>query len=99
MSNTTTKNVEQLKIYNSPIYRRKIKKMVELTKNVYGIHRKIPRGSLPKLKETATSKQKSDRALQDAFRLNIETLHYFATPIAAHRTVEVAPAAEETTNV
>ena len=97
MSNTTTKNVEQLKIYNSPIYRKKIKRMVEMTKNVYGIQNRIPRGSLPKLKETATSKQKSDRALQEAFRLNIDVLHYFATPISGHRTVEAAPVATEET--
>lgn len=91
MTKTPVKNPEQLKVFNSPIYRRKIKKMVEMTKNVYGIHRKIPKGELPKLKETASSSEKSDRALKEAYRLKIDVLHYFATPIVSHRTVEVAP--------
>lgn len=96
MSKSITKNPEQLKIFNSPIYRKKIKKMVEMTKNVYGIHRKIPKGELPKLKETASSSAKSDRALKEAYRLKIDVLHYFAQPIVGQRMVEAAPATEET---
>ena len=80
------------KVFNSAIYRRKIKKMVEMYKNVNGIHTRIPRGDLPKLKETATGQQKSDRALKNALRLNIDTLHYFAYPITGSRMAEAAPA-------
>ena len=96
MSKTTTTTPPQSnagqshKVFNSAIYRRKIKKMVEMYKNVNGIHTRIPRGDLPKLQETATGQQKSDRALKNALRMNIDTLHYFAYPITGSRMAEVA---------
>ena len=37
-NNTQAKDANQLKVFNSPIYRQKIKRMVEMTKTIYGIH-------------------------------------------------------------
>ena len=39
MSNPT-RNSEELKKFNSPVYRKRIKRMVEMTKAVRGIHGK-----------------------------------------------------------
>jgi hypothetical protein len=80
MSNTT-RNSEELKMFNSPIYRRRIKRMVEMVKTVRGIHGKLPKGKLPPLKSTATSKEKEKQAQQEAYRLTVDTIHYFANPI------------------
>jgi len=80
MSNPT-RNSEELKKFNSPIYRQTIKRMVEMTKTVRGIHGKLPKGKLPPLKSTASSKDKEKRALEESRRLTIDTLHYFAEPI------------------
>lgn len=90
MSKPTNTNSGQNKIFNSAVYRKKIKKMVEMAKNLNGLHRKIPRGDLPKLKESATAQQKSDRAVKNTFRVNIDTLHYFAHSVAGGRTVTAA---------
>lgn len=84
MSNTTTKNVEQLKIYNSPIYRKKIKRMVELVKTVRGIHGKIPRGKLPPLKANASQKERDARQKLEQTRLTLDTIHYFAHTFSGH---------------
>jgi hypothetical protein len=70
-----------LKKFNSPIYRQTIKRMVEMTKTVRGIHGKLPKGKLPPLKSTATSKEKEKRSLEESRRLTVDTLHYFAEPI------------------
>jgi hypothetical protein len=83
MSNIT-KNVEQLKIYNSPVYRKKIKRMVELVKTVRGIHGKIARGKLPPLKATATQKERDARQKLEQSRLTLDTIHYFAHPFSSH---------------
>ena len=80
MSNPT-RNSEELKKFNSPIYRKRIKRLVEMTKTVRGIHGKLPKGKLPPLKSTASSKDKEKRALEESRRLTIDTLHYFAEPI------------------
>ena len=80
MSNPT-RNSEELKKFNSPIYRKRIKRLVEMTKTVRGIHGKLPKGKLPPLKSTATSKDKEKRTLEESRRLTIDTLHYFAEPI------------------
>ena len=79
MENTEkqTLNREQLKIFNSTSYRRKIKRMVELAKTLRGMT-KIPKGSLPKLKKNATQREREVNAANDNYRLNIQTLHYFA---------------------
>lgn len=81
MSNNTQKNPDQLKIYNSPVYRKKIKRMVEMVKTGYGIHSRLPRGPLPALKGTATSKEKEARAKRESHRLTLATVHYFALPL------------------
>ena len=80
MSNPT-RNSEELKKFNSPIYRKRIKRLVEMTKTVRGIYGKLPKGKLPPLKSTATSKDKEKRTLEESRRLTIDTLHYFAEPI------------------
>ena len=80
MSNPT-RNSEELKKFNSPVYRKRIKRMVEMTKAVRGIRGKLPKGKLPPLKSTASSKDKEKRALEESRRLTIDTLHYFAEPI------------------
>lgn len=79
-------NTDQIKVYNSPVYRRRIKRMVEMAKTIRGIHTKVPRGGLPKLPGTATEKEKKKRAEAEAFRMNIESLHYFAAPITGFST-------------
>lgn len=91
MSTHQKKDAEQLKVFNSPIYRRRIKRMVEMTKTVRGVHGKIPKGDLPKLKETASQKEKDLRAQQQAYRLNIDVLHYFATTLVSHRPTDMGP--------
>ena len=80
MSNPT-RNSEELKKFNSPIYRQTIKRMVEMTKTVRGIHGKLPKGKLPPLKSTASSKDKEKRSLEESRRLTVDTVHYFAEPI------------------
>lgn len=80
MSNPT-RNSEELKKFNSPVYRKRIKRMVEMTKAVRGIHGKLPKGKLPPLKSTASSKDKEKRSLEESRRLTVDTVHYFAEPI------------------
>ena len=92
--NNETKNPNQLKVFNSPIYRRKIKQMVQMVKTVYGIHHKIPKGSLPKVKGNATEREKTARAEKENYRLTIDTLHYFAAPLHG----SFASSKQETTN-
>ena len=89
-------NTDQLKIYNSPVYRRRIKRMVELAKTVRGIHGKVPRGSLPKLKGNASEKDKKARATAEALRLNLGAIHYFAAPITSYSAGQSSTATSET---
>lgn len=84
MSNTATKNADQIKIYNSPLYRKKIKRMVELAKTVRGIQGKVPRGGLPRLKDDATNREKDAREAAEKYRLNIEAIHYFAHSFSSY---------------
>lgn len=77
-------NNDQLKIYNSPAYRRRIKRMVELAKTVRGIHGKVPRGGLPRLKGNASEKDKKARSAAEALRLNLASIQYFAAPITSY---------------
>lgn len=79
---TEKRNVEKLKVYNSPIYRKKIKRMVEMVKTVRGIHGKIPKGPMPPLKATATGKEKQIRADAEQYYLSIDSIHYFATSVS-----------------
>lgn len=92
-------NQDQLKIYNSPLYRTKIKRMVEMVKTVRGIHGKLPKGKLPPLKATASNKEKEKQAQLEATRLTINTVHYFAHPFSGSRgeSAPSTPAPETTT--
>jgi hypothetical protein len=71
---------ELLKLYNSPNYRRKIKRAIEFAKSFHGIlDGKIPR------KVKFGKSNPSDKELQDfnrnnSTRLDKECLHYFAQP-------------------
>lgn len=67
-----------LKTYRSPEYRKKVKRLVEATKNL----REIPHGSkipraLPRLKNDATDKEKEAQSKANAFRLELDTICYF----------------------
>lgn len=84
MSKPTQNNPEQLKIYNSPIYRKKIKRMVEMVKTGYGIHNRLSRGQLPRLKSDATGREREAREKLAKHRLTIDTIHYFAQPLYGH---------------
>ena len=89
----TTKNnpsklhPEILKMYNSPIYRRKIKKMVEMAKNIKYVQTGVVPGKLPN--RLKLSKKNPTDTEMDAFRkanqyrLDKQTIHYFAQTLEA----------------
>ena len=71
---------ELLKLYNSPNYRKKIKRITEAAKT----YRNILNGKVPNRVKLGKSNP-TDRELQDfnkknALRLDKECLHYFAQP-------------------
>ena len=91
MSNMSTKNnpsklhPEILKMYNSPIYRRKIKKMVEMAKTFKLVQTSKVMGKLPK-RAKLNKKNPSDTELEafrkeNQFKLDKQTIHYFAQPL------------------
>ena len=93
MSNMSTKNnpsklhPEILKMYNSPIYRRKIKKMVEMAKTFKLVQTGVVPGKLPNRAKLA-KKNPSDTELEkfrkeNQFKLDKQTIHYFAQTIEA----------------
>ena len=84
MSKPTQTNPDQLKIFNSSTYRKKIKRMVEMAKTLRGIQGKIPRGKLPQLKANASKKETETRERASKLRLTIDTVHYFAHPFSNH---------------
>lgn len=75
---------EQLKLYNSPLYRHKIKRMVESIKTLRNIPwgSKLP-GKLNVLSVNATEKERDNRAKAYATRAEQETAHYWAQTIEA----------------
>ena len=80
MTNTEPSRVHAtlLKTYRSPEYRKKVKRLVEATKNL----REIPHGrkiarALPRLKSDATEKEKETRSKANMFRLELDTICYF----------------------
>jgi len=88
MSNMSTKNnpsklhPEILKMYNSPIYRRKIKKMVEMAKTFKLVQTGKVMGKLPK-RAKLNKKNPSDTELEtfrkeNQYKLDKQTIHYFA---------------------
>lgn len=84
MSKPTQTNPDQLKIYNSSTYRKKIKRMVEMAKTLRGIQGKIPRGKLPARKASSTKKEAGAVEQANKLRLTIDTVHYFAHPLSSH---------------
>ncbi|NBW33692.1 MAG: hypothetical protein EBR30_01400 [Cytophagia bacterium] len=87
MSNMSTKNnpsklhPEILKMYNSPIYRRKIKKMVEMAKNIKYVQTGKIMGKLPNravLKKNPSEKELETFRKENQFKLDKQTIHYFA---------------------
>ncbi len=93
MSNMSTKNnpsklhPEILKMYSSPIYRRKIKKMVEIAKTFKLVQTGVVMGKLPN-RAKLDKKNPSDSELEkfrkdNQFKLDKQTIHYFAQTIEA----------------
>ena len=89
----TTKNnpsklhPEILKMYNSPVYRRKIKKMVEMAKTFKLVQTGVVPGKLPNRAKLA-KKNPTDADLdkfrkENQFKLDKQTIHYFAQTIEA----------------
>lgn len=80
--------------FGSPLYRAKIKRMVESVKGLRGIPhgQKIPKGPKGTLKSTATEKERDLYHRQNSSRLTIETLHYFAEMATSERLREAQPA-------
>lgn len=89
----TTKNnpsklhPEILKMYNSPVYRRKIKKMVEMAKTFKLVQTGVVPGKLPNRAKLA-KKNPTDAELdkfrkENQFKLDKQTIHYFAQTIEA----------------
>jgi len=70
---------ELLKIYNSPTYRKKVKKVIESIKNLRGFkHGEKLRGRPNKLPANATDKERERYAKVCAGRPDREMAHYFA---------------------
>ena len=93
MSNMSTKNnpsklhPEILKMYNSPIYRRKIKKMVEMAKTFKLVQTGVVMGKLPN-RAKLSKKNPTDTDLEkfrkeNQFKLDKQVIHYFAQTLEA----------------
>jgi hypothetical protein len=98
MSNTP-RDPDTLKVFNSSVYRKRVKRMVEFAKTVRGIHRKLPKGNLGPLKSNATEKEKRIRAQEDAARLTVNTIHFFANTVSGFSSSnrDAAPTSNENT--
>jgi hypothetical protein len=72
------------RVFNSPLYRRKIKKMVSSAKLLRGIPhgQKIPKGPATTLKGNANDAEKTAWAKVNNYRLTIGTLHFFAETVS-----------------
>jgi len=74
---------EFLKMYGSPVYRKKVKFVVESIKNVRGISSgKLP-GKPKPLSKNATAKEKEAFSKKSVFIADRTTAHYFAQTIDA----------------
>jgi len=84
-NNPSKLHPEILKMYNSPIYRRKIKKMVEIAKTFKLVQTGIVSGKLPsraKLnKKTPTDTELEKFRKENQYKLDKQTIHYFAQGI------------------
>ena len=89
----TTKNnpsklhPEILKMYNSPIYRRKVKKMVEMAKTFKLVQTGKVMGKLPnraKLnKKNPTDTELDTFRKENQYKIDKQTIHYFAQTLEA----------------
>ena len=71
---------ELLKLYNSPGYRRKIKRATEFAKAFHGIlNGKVPR-RVKLGKSNPSDKELQDFNKKNTLKLDKECLHYFAQP-------------------
>ena len=87
----------------SPLYRKKIKRMVETAKTLRGIPHgsKIPKGPRTKLKGNASESDKTTWAKENNFRLTIDTIHFFADTVSSYvpRREEKTPVEQALTEV
>jgi hypothetical protein len=86
-NNPSKLHPEILKMYNSPIYRKKVKKMVERAKTFKLVQTGVVSGKLPR-RAKLTKKNPSDTEMdkfrkENQFKLDKETIHYFAQPLEA----------------
>jgi hypothetical protein len=86
-NNPSKLHPEILKMYNSPIYRKKVKKMVERAKTFKLVQTGVVPGKLPR-RAKLTKKNPSDTEMdkfrkENQFKLDKETIHYFAQPLEA----------------
>jgi len=70
---------ELLKLYNSPNYRKKIKRITEAAKTYHGIFSKVPR-RVKLNKSNPTDRELQEFNKKNAIKLDKECLHYFAQP-------------------
>jgi len=84
-NNPSKLHPELLKMYNSPIYRKKVKKMVEKAKTYKLVQTGIVPGKLPRRaklsKKNPTETELEKFRKENQFKLDKETIHYFAQPV------------------
>lgn len=75
---------ELLKVYNSPLYRKRIKRMVASIKSLRGIHwgTKLP-GNINPIKKDAPEKERDRHAKISATWADRSTAHYWTQTIEA----------------
>lgn len=86
-NNPSKLHPEILKMYNSPIYRRKIKKMVEMAKTFKLVQTGVVMGKLPN-RAKLSKKNPTDTDLEkfrkeNQFKLDKQVIHYFAQTLEA----------------
>jgi hypothetical protein len=84
-NNPSKLHPELFKMYNSPIYRKKIKKMVERAKSLKFAQTGKVMGKLPNrislAKKNPTEKELDAYRKENQFKLDKQTVHYFAQSI------------------
>jgi hypothetical protein len=75
---------ELFKMFNSPIYRKKIKTMVESIKDLRGIRGTKLKGNMNRLANNATEKEREEAAKTWITRADKSTAHYWAQPMGAN---------------
>lgn len=86
-NNPSKTNPEVLKMYNSPIYRKKVKKMIEFVKNYRGAMTGTVVTRLPR-RAKITKKNPTDVELEkfrteNKYKVDKETVFYFAQKLGA----------------